>query len=154
NLHDPLFTSNAVREALTRAVDREAIVRGLCYGFAELFEGPITPIGWAYEARPLTPYDPKGAARLLAKEGGRDTDGDGWLDRDGKRFEFDLLVATGNDLRKSVTVPLQANWKAIGVKANIVFKDNELCRTLRENHNFQATISGWQANAAADLTNV
>ena len=154
NQRDSLFADRRVREALTRAIDRPSIIRGLCYGFAEPFESPIVPIVWAYDPQPLTPYDPEGAKRLLAAAGWRDTDGDGWLDRRGKRFEFEFLVGGGGDLRKAVAVPIQANWKAIGVLANLTFRDSEPARAARSAGKYAAALGGWNANTSANLTAV
>lgn len=154
NQRDSLFADRRVREALTRAVDRPGIIRGLCYGFAEPFESPIVPIVWAYDPQPVTPYDPEGAKRLLAEAGWRDRDGDGWLDRNGKRFEFELLVGGGGDLRKAVVVPVQANWKAIGVLAHLTFRDSEPARAARASGKYAAAIGGWNATTTANLTAV
>ena len=152
NERDSLFASRAVREALTRGIDRESIIRGLCHGFAEPFESPMTPILWAYDRTlPLTPYDPEGAARLLAAAGWRDTDGDGWLDRNGKKFEFALLLDATSESRRAAAVPIQANWKAIGVKANLDVRETEAARAARGLGQFQATIAGWGATITANL---
>jgi peptide/nickel transport system substrate-binding protein len=154
NRRDPLFASRAVREALTRAIDRDAVIRGLCYGFARPIESPFVPIVWAYDAsRKPTPFDPEGARRILAQEGWRDSDGDGWLDRDGRRFEFTLLVSD-NDLRRAAAVPVQANWKAIGVKVDVDIRNREAVKGLRDVHRFQATYGGWTAGVTANLRNV
>ena len=154
NRNDPLFESRAVREALTRAIDREAIVRGLCHGFAEVFESPFVPIVWAYDReRAVTPFDRDGARRLLAAEGWQDRDGDGWLDRDGNAFEFTLLVSD-SDLRRAVAVPVQADWKAIGVKANVDIRAREAVKGLRDQHRYQATFGGWSAAVTPNLRNV
>jgi peptide/nickel transport system substrate-binding protein len=154
NRHDPLFASRNVREALTRAIDREAIVRGLCYGFAEVFESPFVPIVWAYDRdRPPTPFDRDGARRLLAAEGWHDADGDGWLERDGKVFEFTLLVSD-TELRRAVAVPVQADWKAIGVKAEIDIRAREAVKGLRDQQRYQATFGGWSAAVTPNLRNV
>jgi peptide/nickel transport system substrate-binding protein len=154
NRRDPLFASRAVREALTRAIDRDAIIEGLCYGFAEAFESPFVPIVWAYDrSRPVTPFDPDGARHLLAQEGWVDRDGDGWLDRDGRKFEFTLLVSD-TELRRAAAVPVQADWKAIGIKANVDIRTREAVKGLRDEHRYQATFGGWSASVTPNLRNV
>lgn len=152
NPRDPLFATAKVREALGRAIDRQALVRSICHGFAELLEGPVVPTLWGYDASlEPTPYDPPGARRLLAEEGWKDSDGDGWLDRDGKRFEFEILVGNDVERRRDIVVPIQANWKAIGIKAEIRMLEKETARGLREDGKFQVAVGGWGSNLALNL---
>jgi peptide/nickel transport system substrate-binding protein len=152
NRLDPLFTSRKVREALTRAIDRKAIIDGLCYGFGEPIESPIIPILWAHDPKqPITPYDPAGARKLLADEGWRDTDGDGVLDKDGKPFEFTLLTNQDNDLRVKALVPVQRDWKAIGVKADVRTLDLQTVVKLRTGREYQAVLGGWRSGIKVDL---
>lgn len=155
NLNEPLFQSRQVREALTRAIDRRAIIEGLCYGYAELFESPVMPILWAYDgAREITPYDPEGARRLLAAAGWRDTDGDGWVDKDGKAFEFTVFTNKDNKIRTDALVPVQRDWRAVGVKANIEALEATAGRELREQRRFQAYYGGWNAAVTVDLSGI
>lgn len=153
NSRDPLFQSRNVREALTRAVDRQAIVDNVCHGFGQLFESPVVPIVWAHDAeRPVTPYDPAGAARLLSAEGWADRDGDGWLDRDGRKFEFDVLVASDNTMRRDALVLVQSDWKKIGVKMHVRGMERAAGLKLREKREFQAFCGGWSASLTVNLT--
>ena len=155
NLNDPLFADRRVREALTRAIDRKAIVDGLCYGFAELFESPVVPIMWAYDAgRPLTPFDPEGAKRLLAEAGWSDSNADGLLDKDGRTFEFTVMTNKDNKLRSDAMVPVQRDWRNVGVKAEIQTLEAQASRELRAERKFQAYYGGWNATVTVDLEGV
>lgn len=155
NSRDPLFENRGVREALTRAVNRQAIVDNVCHGFGQLFEGPVVPIIWAYAAdRPLTPYDPAGASRLLSAAGWADRDGDGWLDRDGRKFEFEVLVASDNQMRRDALVLVQSDWKKIGIKANIRGMERTAGLKLRGNRQYQAFCGGWNAGLTVNLTSL
>ncbi len=153
NPAEPLFSSRVVREALTRAIDRRAIIDALCFGFADMFEGPFAPMLWAYDAsHSPTPYDPEGAKRLLASEGWQDRDGDGWLDRDGHAFEFTLTTNADNALRMQAIVPVQAYWKAIGVKAEIQALEMQTALGLRTERRYQAYFGGWNAGLSPSGT--
>jgi peptide/nickel transport system substrate-binding protein len=155
NPHDPLFADRRVREALTRAIDRKAIIDGLCYGFAELFESPVVPIMWAYDAeRPVTPFDPEGAKRLLAEAGWSDSNADGLLDKDGRPFEFTIMTNKDNKLRVDALVPVQRDWRNVGVKAEIQTLEAAAARELREARKFQAFLGGWMTNIAVDFETV
>jgi len=153
NPAEPLFSSRAVREALTRAIDRRQIIEALCFGFAEIFEGPFPPMLWAHDpALPVTPYDPQGARRLLAAEGWRDTDGDGWLEREGRKFEFTVTTNSDNALRMQAAVPVQAYWKAIGVQAHVQGLEMQTALKRRAERRYQAYFGGWNAGLSPSGT--
>jgi lysyl-tRNA synthetase class II len=62
--------------------------------------GPFLPTSWAYNHDVKNEYNPAKAKQLLADAGWHDNDGDGFLDKDGKRFSFTVLTNQGNDQRK------------------------------------------------------
>jgi peptide/nickel transport system substrate-binding protein len=155
NQRDPLFESVRVRKALTMAIDRKAIIDALCYGFAEVFESPVLPILWAYDdSLEPTPYDPQQARRLLAQEGWEDTDGDGWIDREGRPFEFTVLVNQDNKLRTDALVPVQRDWQNIGVKTTIQRIESSTGLDMRTQGRFQAYYGGWRSSITVDFHNI
>jgi peptide/nickel transport system substrate-binding protein len=118
----PKFDDDRVRIALGLALDREAIAAAAYEGFAVPASGPFPLVSWAINpaVEPLG-YDPERAKQLLAEAGWRDTNGDGWLDRDGKRFEFEFLGRAGDPIAKMVIELAMEHYKAIGVKLNPLF---------------------------------
>ena len=66
NQRHPLLRRQEVRQAISRAIDRPAIVAHALRGHAEVATGPIWPSYWAYEpqVRPDA-YDPRLAAEML-----------------------------------------------------------------------------------------
>ena len=152
NLRDSLFANRSVREALTRALDRRGLVASLLQGFAEPLDGPVVPILWAHDAdlAPL-PYDPPGARQLLATAGWMDRDGDGWLDRGGRRFEFTVLLVNDNERRRDVIVAAQSQWKEIGVKADVQMLERGALAERRIHGQFELLSAGWGSNVAMEL---
>ncbi len=116
----PLFSDKLVRQALTMAIDREAIVKDVLGGAGQIANGPINPLlAWAYtdEVKKLS-YDPKAAAAQLDAAGWK-AGSDGIRAKDGQKFSFELLVDKGNTTRESVAQIAQQAWKAIGIDAKI-----------------------------------
>lgn len=105
-----------VRRALTMAIDRETLVEALLHGYGEVSNGPFTPVHWAHAdgLEPL-PHDPERARELLAEAGWRDTDGDGWLDREGRPLRLEMITNQDNNLRRSSLVVIQDQLEEIGV---------------------------------------
>lgn len=116
NIRDPRFEDPRLRRALTLAIDRQAIVDALLFGYGEVANGPVTPAQWAHDPdlAPL-PFDSDAAIALLAEAGWRDTDGDGWLDKDGRPLRFEMITNQDNALRSSILVVVQDNLGKIGV---------------------------------------
>lgn len=153
NSEDPLFRSAKVRHALTMAIDRQSLIDALCFGFAEVFEGPFPPILWAYDpSQPATPYDPEGAKRLLAEEGWTDHDGDGRIDRDGVPFEFTVTTNSDNALRMQAVVAVQAYWKKVGIDAKVQALELQTALKLRTERRTQAYFGGWSAGLSPSGT--
>jgi peptide/nickel transport system substrate-binding protein len=153
NNADPLFSNRNVRRALNMAINRQEIIDVLCYGLAKPVYAPFLSWLWAYspDIKPL-PFDPAEARRVLAREGWEDHDGDGWLDKDGRTFEFELVANENNQLRKDVAVMVQNKLEKIGVKVNPRSMEwTTFVSELQQKH-FQASVSGWVVSIKADLT--
>ena len=120
NNKSPFFADARVRRAVTMLLDRPAIVRNLFRGSARIISGPWAPDSPAYDAsiHPL-PFDPAGAARLLADSGWHDSNGDGTLDRAGREFDFELLVSAGSNVGRQIDEMLAAELSRVGVKARV-----------------------------------
>ena len=155
NSKDARLADVRLREALTRAIDRDALVARTCHGFAERFEGPIVPMSPAYDStRALTPYDPASARQLLAAAGWRDQDSDGWVERDGKRLELDVIVASDVQRRLDAMVLIQSDWKAVGVKANILPLERSTVIARCRSRDFTVVCGAWGAGLSINLQGI
>jgi len=120
NNRSPFFEDARVRRALTMLSDRAAAARDLYRGSARVISGPWAPDSPAYDASlPPLPFDPAAAKALLAEAGWRDSDGDGTLDRDGRKFAFDLTVPAGFETGRQVSEMLAAELAHAGVTARV-----------------------------------
>lgn len=120
NLEDPLFQDVRVRRALAMAYDVDTIIKRIYHGNARAISGPFPADSWAYNqnVHPI-PYNPQGAAALLASAGWVDSNKDGVLDRDGKPFAFELLIAAGSAVSSDQSQIYQDALKRIGVQMTI-----------------------------------
>ena len=146
NEKNELFQDKKVRQALTMAIDREAIVQSILNGEGEVAHVPESPLSWAYtdDVRKF-PYDPEQAKQLLADAGWEDSDGDGILDKDGKKFSFVVKTNQGNKLREDIVVVLQQQLKEVGIEVtpNIMEWSAFIADVTAPNWNYDAVVLGW-----------
>lgn len=123
NLRRNLWKDPKVRWAMAYgAADIDKYIREHLNGLAERVTGTVYRYSpnYNHDLKPI-PYNPEKAEELLAEAGWFDSDGDGILDKDGQKFEFEVLTRT-----LPPTVPLmqyilqmQANLKKLGIKMEL-----------------------------------
>jgi len=123
NSNREFFKDKKVRQAITYAINRKGIVDSLLGEHGQVVNTPISPAGWAYPESGLNSYDYSvDKAKQLLKEAGWN-DNNGVLEKDGKKFEVDLMVPTGNKVREQSAPIIQQNLKDIGITVNISTMD-------------------------------
>ncbi|MCK9484830.1 MAG: ABC transporter substrate-binding protein, partial [Candidatus Marinimicrobia bacterium] len=150
-----LFGSQAVRAALTMAIDRAKIAKIVNEDQAIPMNGPIPPILWAYNssANRDWKYNPAQAQKVLKKEGWIDVDNDGVLEKDGREFIFEMVTNSGNIRRQHVLTLLQEQFRAIGVKMiPRIIDPGYLTSRIIPNRDFDALLFGWTVGLKMDLT--
>jgi len=148
----PLFADRRVRRALGMAINSNEIIRYVMYGEGERTTGPYPKQTDWYDNKiaPL-PYDPQGAQRLLESLGWQKNK-NGWLEKDGKIFEFNLITNHGNLIRKAILSVAQNSWQRIGVRVNTqVFEWAVFLEDFVNPGRFDAVILGWQMGVDPDL---
>ena len=152
NIRKPLFADAEIRRALGMAINVGEIIQYLMYGEGERTTGPYPKNTEWYDPsiQPL-PYDPQGAQSILLKAGW-ELNGDGWLEKDGKIFEFNLITNNGNPIRKNLMTIAQNAWKKIGVKVNTqVFEWAVFLGDFVNTGDFDAVVLGWSMGIDPDL---
>ena len=156
NEKNELFGDKAIRRALTMALDRNKIIEALLYGYGRPCLGPLAPmVEWAFndEVKEIE-YNPIKAKEVLNKAGWVDQDGDGILDKAGRKFEFTLNSATGNQLKADVAVIVQEQLSKIGIKVNIEMLEWTTFIDQIQGKNFDACVNGWSTPYYVDPTPV
>lgn len=125
NFKTPALQDVNVRRAISMAVDKENFCKVLLDGngtpAVSAFPANMTFGGDAVHA---APYDLDGAKKLLADAGWSDSDGDGYVDKDGKNLELNYLTYTSRQELPLLAEAAQASLKKIGVKLNVNATDN------------------------------
>ena len=130
-----------VREALAHAVDREEVATAL--------DGVVTPtFGFISEAQAgysaskeaelseKLAYDPELSKSLLAEAGWTDTNGDGFVDKDGQNLSFEMLIPSDRASVKAAAPVIQNQFKAVGVDAQIREYEGAYIKQLMREDNY------------------
>jgi peptide/nickel transport system substrate-binding protein len=88
---DGLYADQRVRAALNLAINREAIVKKIFHGYAQVNSSPVATVSYGYAPQEPYAYDPSKAKALLAEAGWRPSGRDGGLERGGEPLALQLL---------------------------------------------------------------
>ncbi len=155
NLRRPPFDDLRVRRALAMAIDVDPLIAYVLHHQAERTTGPFPKQTDFYDpAVPAVPYDPAGAARLLAEAGWR-PDGEGRLAKEGRPLQFTLITNSGNDIRRTVLAIAQDAWKRLGIDVRTDLVEWSVFIQERVNKlDFDALVLGWTTGIDPDLYQV
>jgi peptide/nickel transport system substrate-binding protein len=155
NFRNPLFKDSAVRRAISYAIDKEGLVKGVLFGQGKPTIGPYKPGTWVYNKEIEDyGYDPDKATKLLEKEGWV-RNADGMLEKDGIPFMFTILTNQGNEARIKTATIIQSQLKDIGIQVTI--RTVEWAAFIKEFLNkgrFDALILGWNILQDPDISTV
>jgi peptide/nickel transport system substrate-binding protein len=155
NLLDPMFSDKRVRQAITYAINKKDIIEGVLLGYGTPCTGPFPPESWAYNPNVKDyPYDP-GKARELFKEAGWEEGKDNILEKNGKPFEFTVLVNQGNEERLKTAQIIKENLKRVGIRINIkVLEWQAMLHEFIDKKRFEAVILGWALSRDPDIYDI
>ncbi len=118
NTSRPALRDAVVRQALADAIDRRTILLKVNHGTGVLSQSQLTPASPMHTDRPLVPYDPAKANRLL--------DGAGWKrGPDGIRAKNGVKLAlvwgnyTGAPDQDQQIELVRQNWRQLGVQFTV-----------------------------------
>lgn len=145
NLQDARFSDVRVRQAIDLAVDKQGLIDGVLMGLGTAATGPFPKESWAHDPSiTATPQNLDAARALLAEAGWRDTDRDGWLDKDGTVFRFTLMTNQGNEVRRQVAEIVQQQLKAVGIDVKIrIIEWSTFVHEFIDKRRYEAILLGW-----------
>ena len=146
-----MFQDLKVRQALTHALDREAIVEAVVFGHGTVAHAPGSPANWAFNPDTVKyEYDPE-LAKELMEEAGWKEGSDGILEKDGEKFSFTIKTSQGES-RENIAEVAQQQYAAIGIDVDIeVMEWSAFVEdTGPPNWNFDAQVSGMSIGSDPD----
>ena len=107
NMLKPPLNDSRVREAISYAIDYDAILSDAMAGFAERIGGPIPPSIFSYKELPITQRDVSRAKQLLAEAGYSDG------------FDITLTYNIGSVERRRVAEIIRNSLEEVGIIVSI-----------------------------------
>jgi peptide/nickel transport system substrate-binding protein len=149
-----LWLDVRTRQALFYGIDRQSIVDNIYLGRAEVANGtqPLLSVAYAPDrVNTIYNYDVEKAKALLAEAGWADSDGDGVLELDGQKFEFNLMYGQSSTSDQVVAYMADA-WSELGVAMTPEPVDfgTVLVPTITETFDFQMVLLGFSWDSAGD----
>ena len=145
NLKHPFFADKRVRQAISYAINKEEIISGVLLGLGKPATGPYKPGTWAYNENVKTySYNPQKARELLRAAGWTKTNNDGFLEKDGRPFTFELVTNQGNETRQKCAEIIQRQLKEVGIDVKIrILEWAAFINDFINKRRFEAVILGW-----------
>mgnify|MGYP002854725146 CR=1 FL=1 len=113
------FTADeALREALFYAFDRDAIITGLYAGSCSAAYTIFPEYSSIYTGDVQPAFNAETAKKILSDGGYKDTDGDGFVEKDGVKVLLKIVVYDANQFPK-LAEALQDQLKKIGIDSDI-----------------------------------
>lgn len=120
NMKSPIMQDDRVRKAICLSIDKKGFVDTLLQGHGEVGVGPF-PKGMSssISGEREDIYQPEEAKKLLAEAGWKDTDGDGYVDKEGKNLTIRWLTYPGRMELPILAQAVQDNLKKIGIQVDV-----------------------------------
>lgn len=152
----PLFQDKLLRQALTTAINRQAIVDKILFGQGSVLNAPMPSRSWAYNpaVANLYPYDPTKAKALL-KQAGWTAGSDGILTKGGQKLAFTSIFSSNSTVVTQLMTIAQQEWKAIGVDCTLKPMDfDALLDVINKTRAFDTATLGWSLGLDPDQTSI
>ncbi len=156
----PIFGDLRVRQAISKAIDVDAIIQGAVFGYGIRMNAFLVPSSWAYPADlPFIGLDLEGAAALLDEAGWVDDDSDPATPRvaqgamyaaDGTPLRFTLVTNEGNVRRTAIGTIAQDALRQIGVEVDFQTIDFNTILEQMDAQSFDTIILGWRDGFPSD----
>ncbi len=153
----PAFSEPGVREALSLAIDRRAVLEALqMEPWAEPAAGPYGPLFPQLRVEPEAPLHDRDRARNLLEKAGWTLPGEAGEDavrtKAGRELSFELATQAGSDRRTAAVELIRSQLAEVGVRARVRTQEfNSLFARMRSG-DYEAALLGWQIGLNPDIS--
>ncbi len=152
---NPALRDPVVRQAISKVIDRDALVERVLGGYGEPGSTIVPPFAAQWHTPPTSDtqaYDPAGAAQMLEDAGYVDTDGDGVRETpDGEPMKFRFFLRSESDENQK-SGEFIADWLTdLGIATTITVGSTDELTDIWYEHDFDLYIWGWGPDPDPDF---
>ena len=148
------FSNRDFRKAVSKAIDRDAIIKSVYYGHAVKNWSQSTPGNKIWSTSDIVhyDYDPEGAKALITGLGWRDRNRDGVVeDTQGHPIRFSLKTNSSNVMRVATANFIKDDLAKIGIQVDATpLEFNTLITNLRVDFQYESILLGLQSAVPPD----
>ncbi len=141
----------AIRQAINYAVDRQALVDGILEGYGSPAYGPVSGLAWEEPQASIEDAQLEKAKEILAEGGWTDRNGDGIVEKDGRKAEFTILYKADDSIRQSLALATAEMLEPIGIQANVEGKSWDDIEPLMHS---SVVVFGWGSHDQTEMYNL
>jgi peptide/nickel transport system substrate-binding protein len=146
NMENEFLKDADVRKAIADSIDYDSLVNILGEGVTNAQAPYPKSAPYGYDDLEKQDYNPEEAAELLKKAGYTDSDGNGYVDKDGKELKLTLTYQMSD--YTAMLEAVQAMAKESGI--NIELKLTDSIETVEEKKDFDLICTNWQVLSTGD----
>jgi peptide/nickel transport system substrate-binding protein len=144
NQQSEILSDLTVRKAIAHLINKQSISRDIYQGMDKEGTSPIIPPSWAFSDQVTDyPYDIEKAKQLFADAGWTDSNGDGILDKNGKKMTIELSTHTEDPNRIQTVEFLQYELSGVGIDVQVSTTEWPTFSTGLINNSFDIALVGW-----------
>ncbi|MBT2285098.1 ABC transporter substrate-binding protein [Paenibacillus polymyxa] len=141
----------AIRQAVNVVIDRKALVEGVLEGYGRPAYSVSDDLPWSNVEAVFADANLEEAKRILAAGGWVDSDGDGIVEKNGVKAEFNLLYFAGDLTRQSLALAAADMVAQAGIKINVEGKSREETKKMAYSN---AVLFGWGSHDPLETYNL
>ncbi len=146
NMQNEFLQDAKVRKAIAEAIDYDSLVKVLGDGVTNAQAPYPKSAPYGYDELEKQTYDAADAAKLLKEAGFEDSDGNGYVDKDGKELKLTLTYQMSD--YTSMLEAVQSMAKESGI--NIELQMTDSLETVEEKKDFDLICTNWQVLSTGD----
>ena len=156
NLQRPIIADRCVRQAITKAIQRQNLIDVLLSGNGRLISDPIPPYFGAYdETLPTNIFNAAEAKDLLDRTSWIDRDENGVREKADSPLAFTMKTNADNKLYSDALVMMLADLQKVGVEAQPeLLEFGKLVEEVLQRRYFDTMLLSWKTGYALDPSQV
>jgi peptide/nickel transport system substrate-binding protein len=144
NQKSPILSDLKVRQAISYLVNKDVISKDIYQSMDKPGKSPLIPPSWAYDDSIAGfSYNPEKAKSLFKEAGWEDSNGDGILDKNGKKLTITLSTHSEDPNRIQTVEFLQNEFTKFGVKTEVKTSEWPTFSAALDQGNFDIALVGW-----------